>query len=110
MKTLYDVSLYAWFPPHTPFVTMKLFPQFHHLVGRNFAPSADRSCSSGMDGLDLEQIVQKKVGILLLETIDTWNTIFDGMMWLFTYGERSPRKYLHKHIKQKRSKVPKHHL
>ena len=30
--------------------------------------------------------------------------IFDGMMWLFTYGEISPRKYLHEHIKHKISK------
>ena len=79
-------------------------------VVRNFAPSADRTCSSGLNGLDLEQIVHNKVGRLLLETTDTWNAIFDGMMWLFTYGEISPRKYLHKHIKHKRSKVPEHHL
>ena len=63
-----------------------------------------------MNGLDLEQIVHNKVGILIPETIDTWNMISDGMMWLFTYGEISPRKYLHKYIKHKRSKVPKHHL
>ena len=61
-------------------------------VARNFAPFANRSCSSGLNGLDLEEIVYNKVGRLLLETTDTWNTIFDGMIWLFTYGEISPRK------------------
>ena len=75
-------------------------------VVRNFTPSADKSCSSGLNCSDPEKIVHNKVGILLLETIDTWNKIFDGMMWLFTYGEISPRKYLHKHIEHKRSKLP----
>ena len=49
-------------------------------VVRNFAPSADRSCSSGLNGSDPEQIVHNKVGRLLLETIDARNVIFDGMM------------------------------
>ena len=79
-------------------------------VFRNFAPSMDRSCSFGLNGSDLEQIVHNKVARLLLETTDTWNTIFDGIMWLFTYGKRSPRKYLHEQIKDKRSKLLEHHL
>ena len=59
-----------------------------------------------MNGSDPEQIVHNKVGRLLLETTYIWNAIFDGIMWLFAYGEISPRKYLHKHIKHKISKVP----
>ena len=68
-------------------------------VARNSAPSADRSCSYGLNGSDPEQIVHNKVGRLSLEAIDTSNTIFDGVMWVFSCDERSPRKYLHKHIK-----------
>jgi len=49
-------------------------------VARNFAPFAERSCSSGMNGSDLEQIVHNKVGRLSLEAIDTWNAIFDGVI------------------------------
>ena len=79
-------------------------------VVRNFAPFADRICSSGLNGSDPEQINHNKADRLLLETTDTWNTIFDGMMWFFTYGKISPRKYLHKHIKHKISKVPKYYL
>ena len=55
-----------------------------------------------MNGSDLEQIVHNKVGRLSLEAIDTWNTIFDGVIWFFYYEKISPREYLHKHIKQKR--------
>ena len=62
----------------------------------------DRSCSSSLNGSNPEQIVHDKVGRISLEAIDTWNTIFDGVMWLFSYDERSPRKYLHKHIKHTR--------
>ena len=58
----------------------------------NFTSFADRSCSYGLNGSDPEQIVHNKVGRLLLETTYTWNTIFDGMMWLFTYGEISSKK------------------
>ena len=79
-------------------------------VVKNFTPSVDRSRSFGLNGLDREQISHNKADRLLLETTDTWNTIFDGMMWLFTYGERSPRKYLHKHNKHKISKVLEHYL
>ena len=71
-------------------------------VARNFAPSADRICSSGLNGSLPEQMVHNKVGILSLEIIDTWNTIFDGVMSFFSYDKRSPRKCLHKHIKQTR--------
>jgi len=55
-----------------------------------------------MNGSDLEQIVHNKVGRLSLEAIDTWNTIFDGVIWFFYYEKISPREYLHKHIKQTR--------
>ena len=68
-------------------------------VSRNFAPSADKSCSSGLNGSDPKQMVHNKVRILSLEAINTWNTIFDGVMWFFSYDKRSPRNYLHKHIK-----------
>ena len=47
-------------------------------------------------------MVHNKVGRLSLEAINTWNTIFDGLMWLFSYEEMFPRKYLHKHIKHTR--------
>ena len=73
-----------------------------HNVARNFSPSADRSCSSGLNGLDPEQMVHDKVERLSLQAINTWNTIFDGVMWFFSYDKRSPRKYLHKHIKHTR--------
>ena len=50
-------------------------------VARNFvAPSVDISCSSGLNGSDLEQMVHNKVGRISLEATDTWNTIFDGVM------------------------------
>ena len=42
-----------------------------NIVARNFAPSADRSCSFGLNGSNPEQIVHNKVGRLLLETTDT---------------------------------------
>ena len=61
-------------------------------VTRNFAPSADRIFSSGLNGSDPEQIVHDKVGRLSLEAINTWNTIFDGVMWIFSYDKRSLRK------------------
>ena len=63
-------------------------------VIRNISPSMDRSCSSGLNGSNPEQIIHNKVGRLLLDTTDTWNIIFDGLMWIFTYGETSPRRYL----------------
>ena len=47
-------------------------------------------------------MVHNKDGILSLESVNTWNTIFDGVMWLFSYDKRYPRKYLHKHIKHMR--------
>ena len=71
-------------------------------VARNFAPSTEISCSYGLNGSDPEQIVHEKVGILSLESINTWNAIFDVVMWIFSYDEKSPRKYLHKHIKHTR--------
>ena len=80
-------------------------------VVRNFVtPSVDRSYSFRLNGSDPEQIVYNKVAKLLLETIEIWNAIFDGMMWLFTCGEKYPRKYVYKHTKHKRSKVREHHL
>ena len=61
-------------------------------VSRNFvASSVDKSCSYGLNGLDPEQMVHNKVGRLSLETTDTWNAIFDGVMWFFSYDKRSPR-------------------
>ena len=68
--------------------------------------SVDRSCSSGLNGLDPEQMVHNKVGRLSLETIDTWNTIFDGVIWFFSYekkvSKKTPAKTLQTH---KRSKI-----
>ena len=48
------------------------------LVGvvRNIATFANISCFSGLNGSDPEQIIHNKVGILLLDTTDTCNTIF----------------------------------
>ena len=40
-------------------------------VVMNIAPSAGKSCSSGLNGSDLEEIVHNMVGRLLLETTDT---------------------------------------
>ena len=48
------------------------------------------------------QMVHNKVGRLSLEAVHTWNAIFDGVMCFFSYDKRSPRKYLHKHIKHTR--------
>ena len=47
-------------------------------VIRNIAPSANRSCSSGLNGSDLEQMSHSQVKRLSLETIDIWNKISDG--------------------------------
>ena len=55
-----------------------------------------------MNGSDPEQMVHNKVGRLYLESINTWNAIFDGVIWFFYYDKRSPIKYLHKHIKHTR--------
>ena len=79
-----------------------LFKNLGLVVIKNIAPSADRSCSSGLNGSYPEQIVHNKVGRLSLEDINTWNAIFDGVMWFFSYDKRSPRKYPHKHIKHTR--------
>ena len=56
--------------------------------------STERSRSFGLNGLDPEQMVHNKVGRISLETIDTWNAIFNGMMWFLSYEKRSPRKNL----------------
>ena len=61
-------------------------------VVRNFAPSVDISYSSCLDGSDTEQIVHDKVGRLSLEAINTWNAIFDGVMWFFSYEKNSPKE------------------
>ena len=72
----------------------------HHIYFQEFfAPSVDISSSFSLNGSDPEQMVHNKVGRLSLEVINTWNAIFDGVMWFFSYDKRSPRKYLQKHIK-----------
>ena len=42
-------------------------------VARKNAPPADRSCSSSLNGLDLEQIVHNRIGRLSLEWVEIWN-------------------------------------
>ena len=75
---------------------------FMRLVVINFTPSIDKSCSSSLNGSNPEQIVHNKDGRLPLETINTWNAIFDVLMWFFSHEKSSPRKHLHKHIKYTR--------
>ena len=94
-------KIHSWI--HSEFTNAST-PPYHENppIARNFSPSADRSCSSGLNGSKPKQIIHNKVRILFLEAINTWNTIFDGVMWFFCYDKRSPRKYLHKHIKHTR--------
>ena len=42
-------------------------------VARNIAPLADKSCSSSLNGLDLEQMSCNGDGILTLEFVEIWN-------------------------------------
>ena len=53
---------------------------FHTRVGnegRSYAlknaPPADRSCSSSLNGSDLEQMFQNRIGRLSLEWVAIWN-------------------------------------
>ena len=52
----------------------KLFPSGVAIFfGRKNAPPADRSCSSSLNGSDLEQIVHNIIGRLSREWVEIWN-------------------------------------
>ena len=42
-------------------------------VARKNTPLVDKSCSSSLNGLDLEQMSYNKVGRLPLEVVEIWN-------------------------------------
>ena len=42
-------------------------------VSRKNAPLVDKSCSSSLNGSNLEQIVHNKIGRLSLEWVEIWN-------------------------------------
>ena len=47
-------------------------------------------------------MVHNKARRISLEPTNTWNAIFDGVMWFLSYDKMSPRKHFHKHIKHTR--------
>ena len=49
---------------------------FSIFVARKNAPLADKSCSSSLNGSNLEQMVKKKDGRLPLELVDICNESF----------------------------------
>ena len=61
------MNIQMWIHSNIPSVPSRVA----RFVIMNIAPSADRSCSSGLNGLDLEQISYNEVDRLLLETTDT---------------------------------------
>ena len=65
-------------------------------VFRKFAPSADKSCFSGMNVSDPKQMSYKKADKLLLQTTDTWNTIFRDWCGPSSIA-KNIREYTYKH-------------
>ena len=51
-------------------------------VARKNAPLVEKSCSSSLNGSDLEQMGYNRDGILPLEVADIWNESFDRVIQL----------------------------
>ena len=49
-------------------------------VARKNAPLAEKSCSSSLNGSDIEQMSYNRDGILCLEFPEIWNESFDRVM------------------------------
>ena len=49
-------------------------------VSRKNAPLVDKSCSSSLNGLDLEKMGYNRYGRLPLEVAEIWNESFDRLM------------------------------
>ena len=49
-------------------------------VARKNAPLADKSCSSSLNGSDLEQMGYNRDGRLPIEVAEIWNESFDRVM------------------------------
>ena len=68
-------------------------------VARKNAPLADKSCSSSMNGSDLEQMSYNIDGRLPLEVVEIWN---ESLWWngiAVSCGDRYSWIYLHNHMK-----------
>ena len=77
------------------------------IVARNFAPSEDRSCSSSMNGSNLEQIVHNRIGRHSLEWVEIWNQSLWCNSLAVSCNDGSSRIYLHNHMKTT-NKIKKH--
>ena len=71
-------------------------------VTRNFAPSTDISCSSSLNGWNLEQMVHNKIGRHSLEWVDIWNQYLwcssidvfckDDPSWMYQHNHKKNKK------------------
>ena len=66
------------------------------------------SRSSSLNGLDLEQIVQNKIGRLSLEWVEIWNKCLWWKNVVVSYNDSSSLIYLYDHMKPTQ-KIKKHH-
>ena len=69
------------------------------VVARKNAPPMDKSCSSSLNGSDLEQIVHNIIGRLSLEWMEIWN---DSLWWNSVdvpCNDISSQMYLQDHMK-----------
>ena len=76
-------------------------------VARKNAPLVDKSCSSSLNGSDLEQMSYNRVGRLPLEVVEIWNESFWCSDVVVSYGDGSSHMHLHDHMKQA-NKIKKH--
>ena len=58
---------------HQGALELQTYSETMSTIARIFAPPADRSCSSSLNGSDLEQMVHNKIGRHSLEWVEIWN-------------------------------------
>ena len=68
-------------------------------VARKNAPPVDMSCSSRINGSDIEQIVHNRIGRISLEWVEIWNEFLWWNSVVVSCNDSSSRMYLHNHIK-----------
>ena len=77
------------------------------VVARINAHLANKSCSSSLNGSNLEQMSYNRDGRLPLEVVEIWN---ESLWWsgvAISYGDGSSWSHLHNHTKQA-NKIKKH--
>ena len=68
-------------------------------VDKKNAPLADRSCSSSLNGSDLEQMVHNRIGRHSLEWVEIWNQSLWYNSIVVSYNDGSSHMYMHNHMK-----------